>query len=101
MSVNDVALALHDKATRGMTLSAEEQIERDQWYAGQDQTERVILKAGTSSSVVHELQTQVTAALERCVTLAQRIQDLSHDNDVLRRDVAQLGKHMTRLLQPA
>ena len=88
MSVDDGALALHDKATRGAPLSAEEQIELDQWYAAQDHAEQIILGSGTVSSAMPELQTQVTAVLERCVTLAQQIQELSHDNDVLRHDIA-------------
>ena len=101
MSVNDGARALHDKATRGAPLSAEEQIQLDQWYAAQDHAKQVILSSGTVSSAVPELQTQVTAVLERCVTLAQRIQKLSHDNDALRRDLAQLRQQVARLLQPA
>ncbi len=39
---NDVA-RLHDKATRGGTLSAAERKRLDAWYAGQDAAEQALL----------------------------------------------------------
>lgn len=101
MTVDAAALALHEKSTRDVPLSEDEQAQLDQWYAAQDNAEQVHLSAATASSAVPELQTQVTAALERCVTLAQRIQELSHGNDMLRRDVAQLRQQVARLVQSA
>ncbi len=100
MIIDDATRALHDKSTRGAPLSEEEQAQLEQWYAAHD-AEHVILSSGAPSSALPELQTEVTAVLERCVTLAQRIQELVHDNDVLRRDVAQLRQQVARLLHPA
>ncbi len=45
----DVTL-LHDKATRGESLSAGEQAQLDAWYAEQDQAEAHLLTATASPS---------------------------------------------------
>lgn len=100
MNDNDGALALHDKATRDAPLSADEQAELDRWYAAQDHAEHILLRSGTVASVATDLQAQVTAVLERCVTLTQRIQALSHDNEIWRRDVAQLCQQVARSSSP-
>ncbi len=70
MHVDYAALELHDKATRGVPLSEEEQVQLDQWYAAQDNAEQAILNSGAASSAGPELQMQVTAVLEQGVTLA-------------------------------
>jgi hypothetical protein len=49
MSLDDRLQQLHDKATRGMTLSAEEQAQLAAWYAEQDQRESA-LRGPTGSS---------------------------------------------------
>ena len=98
MNMDDGALALHDKAMRDAPLSAEEQVQLDQWYAAQNHAEEILPSSGTVPPVVPELQAQVTAVLERCVTLSQRIRELSHENEELRRDVAQLRNHMAQLV---
>ena len=98
---DNAARALHDRATRGETLSNEEQAHLEQWYAAQDNAEQGILSSVTAPATTSDLQVQVTAVLERCITLAQRIQELSHHNDDLRRDIAQLRQQVARHLQPA
>ena len=101
MSGDDAARALHDRATRGEVLSSEEQAQLEQWYAAQDNAEQGILNSPAASAATSDLQLQVTGVLERCITLAQRIQELSHHNDDLRRDIAQLRQQVARHLQPA
>lgn len=96
-----VALALHDRATRGATLASHEQTQLEQWYAAQDIAEQVALGSGTISTASQDVQSQVTAVLDRCILLAQRIQELSNHNDDLRQDIAQLRQQVARRLQPA
>ena len=96
---DDAARALHDRATRGKTLSHEEQAHLEQWYAAQDNAEQGMLSSVGASAATSDLQVQVTAVLERCVTLAQQIQELSNHNDDLRRDIAQLRRQVVRHLQ--
>lgn len=101
MSADDAALALHDRATQGAVLSREEQAQLEQWYAAQDTSEQIMLSGVAAPSTIPDLQTQVAAVLERCVALAQHIQELSNYNDSLRWDVANLRQQVARLLQPA
>ena len=101
MTVDDAALALHDRATRGGTLSGEEQAQLERWYTAQDNAEQGVLSSAAAFSATSALQSQVTVVLERCITLAQRIQELSNHNDDLRRDIAQLRQQVACHLQPA
>jgi hypothetical protein len=49
MSPDDRLLQLHDKATRGMALSAEEQAQLTAWYAEQNQRENALLESTGAS----------------------------------------------------
>ena len=95
------ALALHDRAIQGATLSSDEQTQLDQWYAAQDVAEQAFLSAAAITAATPDVQSQIAAVLERCITLAQRIQELSNHNDDLRNNVAQLHQQVARRLQPA
>lgn len=90
MSLDERAKQLHDKVTRGVTLSAEEQAQLDAWYAEQDQREHLVLSAASSSQRLATLQTQIEMALAQLLSTTQRIQDLTVHNETLRREVAVL-----------
>ena len=96
---DDSAFALHIRATRGEALSGEEQALLGQWYGAHDNAEQSILSSVAASAANSDLQLQVTAVLERCIMLAQRIQELSNHNDDLRRDITQLRRQVVRHLQ--
>lgn len=99
---DEVGRMLHDKATRGTSLSQDEQAQLDQWYIAQDNAEVAILGLTTPPALV-DLQTQVAAALTRSISLAQRIQELADENDALRREIGILRQQVARRfpLQPA
>ena len=90
MSLDERAKQLHDKVTRGLTLSAEEQVQLDAWYAEQDQREHPVLGAASSSQRLATLQTQVETALAQLLTATQRIQELTAHNETLRQEIAVL-----------
>jgi capsule polysaccharide export protein KpsE/RkpR len=90
MSTDNLAKQLHDKASRGIVLSAAEQAQLDMWYAKQDQAEGSMLALTTPSHTLTALQTQVDTAVSQLVTVTQRIQELAAQNDALRRDIAVL-----------
>lgn len=50
MLANIRAQQLHDKATRGLELTAQEQAELDAWYAAQDTAEQRLLGASTATA---------------------------------------------------
>jgi hypothetical protein len=96
MSTDNLAKQLHDKASRGIVLSAAEQAQLDMWYAKQDQAEGSMLALTTPSHTLTALQTQVDTAVSQLVTVTQRIQELAAQNDALRRDIAVLQRQLAQ-----
>lgn len=94
MSLDELAQQLHDKATRGLALSAEEQARLEAWYAEQDQQERAVLGPTGSSQRLATLHTQVETALAQLLTITQRIQELTVHNETLRREIAVLQRQL-------
>jgi len=94
MSRDELAQQLHDKATRGLALSAEEQARLEAWYTEQDQQERAVLGPTGSSQRLATLHTQVETALAQLLTVTQRIQELTVHNETLRREIAVLQRQL-------
>ena len=96
MSGDDLARRLHDTATRGGSLSAEERALLEAWYAGQDREEAAALARTVPGGDVAALQAQVDAALARLVTVTQRIRTLTAENEAVRQEIAVLQHRLTR-----
>ena len=94
MSLDELAQQLHDKATRGLALSAEEQAQLDAWYTTQDQQEHAVLGPVGISPRLTTLHTQVETALAQLLTVTQRIQELTVHNKALRREIAVLQRQL-------
>jgi hypothetical protein len=95
MIADDIGRMLHDKATRGVSLSQDEQAQLDEWYMAQDNPEAAALGV-TPPPTLADLQSEVTAALARSISLAQRIQELTDENDALRREIDLLRQQVAR-----
>jgi hypothetical protein len=95
MSLDELAKQLHDKATRGLALSAEEQAHLEAWYIEQDEREHAILGPTGSAPRLATLHTQVETALAQLLTVTQRIQELTGYNETLRREIAVLQRQLT------
>jgi hypothetical protein len=100
---DDLGQQLHDRATRGEPLGAEEQAQLQEWYARHDQEEMTRLAAAPLPRDLVELQALVQQATAQLVTQAQRIQALTAENAQLRREIAVLQKQLLSKLtaQPA
>jgi hypothetical protein len=96
MSTDKLVKQLHDKATRGITLSAAEQAQLEAWYAQQDQEEDAVLAQTTRPQALVALQTQVDAAVAQLLAATQHIQELVVHNETLRRDIAILQQQLTQ-----
>ncbi len=94
--MDELARQLHDRATRGESLSAEERALLDHWYARQDQEEGAALAATVPPASAAALQAQVDAALAQLVTATQRIQTLAAENEAVRKEVADLQRQLAR-----
>ena len=94
MSLDEFAKQLHDKATRGLALSAEEQAQLEAWYTEKNQRERAVLGLMGSSQRLATLHTQVETALAQLLIVTQRIQGLTVHNETLRREIAVLQRQL-------
>jgi len=94
------AIALHDRATRGEKLTAEERTALDTWYALQDADELAAQAFAPSSSGLESVQTQVNDALARLRILTQQIELQAAENERLRRENAALRQAFSETQAP-
>jgi predicted RNase H-like nuclease (RuvC/YqgF family) len=103
MVSTEIGQQLHDRATRGKALSAEEQMQLEEWYAIQDHTEMARLglteKAQPEESA-ESLRVQIDSALARITTITKRIQELTAENDALRREISTLQRQLVQQSAP-
>lgn len=91
---------LHDRATRGEALSAEEQAQLQAWYARLDREESAALSKGGVPENLVTLHTQIEMALDQLTTVTQRIQTLTSENADIRREIVSLQARLTQKLTP-
>lgn len=100
MISDNLAKQLHDRATRGESLSAEEQTQLENWYAREDSAESKALGLTATEKTLATLQTQIDTALAQLMTVVQRIQEVASENESLRREIAALRRQLAHLLTP-
>lgn len=88
MTSDNLAKQLHDEATRGESLLAEEQSLLEDWYALQDHIESNALGLTADEKTLSLQETQVEAALIQLATVTKRIQEIASENEALRREAA-------------
>lgn len=95
MSAERDGARLHDKATRGVTLSVEEQERLDAWYAAQDTAEQALLNQ-PAAATTDELRAQIAMAMGQLQAVTQRIHDLAARNAALREETTALQHQLAR-----
>jgi hypothetical protein len=63
MVSDELGEQLHDRATRGETLSVEEQRQLDRWYTAQDHAEMAMLNLDAAAETVTSLQSSLRSKL--------------------------------------
>lgn len=101
MDADELVKQLHDKATRGVVLSPDEQAQLDAWYARQDAAEGAMFAQTSPPQTLVVLQEQVDTAVVQLLTVTQRIRDLTLQNDALRRDIIALKQQLSPASQTA
>lgn len=97
MDANNRAIwELHVRFATGETLTVEEQAALECWYEEQDQAE-----ASEHNYIQHTidnatLQNQVDILLEKVATTTETIRRLNMENEVLRREVAELRQKLAQ-----
>lgn len=90
MNRDQDAQRLHDRATRGEALTAEEQRALAHWYDQQDRAEAALLASPSTTPNDATLQHQVQATLDQLSIVTTHVQTLSAENAALRRENAAL-----------
>jgi len=96
MISDELAKQLHDKSTRGKSLSSEEQSLLEQWYAFQDDAETQTLAKSSDESRITILQTQVNTAFIQLMTVTKRIQEMMAENETLKGEIIQLHNQLVQ-----
>lgn len=100
MSMQVRGQTLHAKATRGEQLTPEEQRELEQWYAREDEIEADVLDVAALDEFDTNLQRQVHATLDQLQIVTRQIQELSIENDAVRREIAELQQRLAQRPTP-
>jgi hypothetical protein len=100
MVSDDLGRHLHDRATRGETLTASEEAQLTAWYAAQDAAEYVSLALPEDYQSSPELRAQITGLMHRITTVAQAVQTLEKENSALRDEIAALRHQVIQHLAP-
>lgn len=99
MSVNELKV-LHDRATRGETLSADEQIRLAAWYDAEDNLERDALGQNPVSDFADDLRKKTGEALARLSVATERTRGLTAQNEALRQENDHLRQQLAETPTP-
>ncbi len=83
MTTTDRAQHLHDRSTRGLPLSVEEQTELQAWYDAEDEAESKILSTSYKDNDSATLRAQVGAAQRQLLVEMKRLQEITLENNRL------------------
>lgn len=97
MIANELGQQLHDRATKGESLSAEEQMQLEQWYSHLDLLEGEIINRTAPSDPIFKLQEKIDVTLAGLLAVTKRIQEIAAENDCLRREIATLQQQLAQL----
>jgi hypothetical protein len=100
MTNPELGQRLHDQATRGLPLSAEDSAQLDAWYAQQDTAEQTTLTPLSGGGDLAALREQVNHALGQLEVSTHRVRQLAAENETLRGEFATLQREVVSLLAP-
>ena len=88
-------LQLHDKASKGIELSGEEQVFLQNWYAEQDNLEMNEINLQDSNTL--SLQKQIEETLDQLSALTNNLRIILIENNKIRTENAKLRDKITQL----
>ncbi len=101
MISNQSGQRLHDRATRGEALSDTERARLGEWLAAQDAAEVQLFSRRAEESSLTKLRSEISQVLEQVAAVTRRLQDLSSENDALRRETTALRSRLAAAAHPA
>ncbi|MEJ5312493.1 MAG: hypothetical protein WHX52_22230 [Anaerolineae bacterium] len=87
---------LHNRVTRGETLSEEEQAQLEAWYDKQDREETLMLQRDAPAENQDSLQADIDRILYRIGNTARQIQNISQQNEVLREEIMRFRRQLAQ-----
>jgi hypothetical protein len=90
MISDQVGGLLHERASRGDSLSTLEMEQLEAWYAEKDAQEAQLLKMPGAAVDCVALQAQIDLALEKIGTVSQGIRQVSAENATLKQEIFEL-----------
>jgi hypothetical protein len=94
MTPNEVGKNLHDRATRGYTISPDEQRQLEAWYSRLDEEEGRALGLVSASPDLADLRKRVNLTLQGIVSVSKTIQEVQNENTALRREIVELQRRL-------
>ncbi|MCP3956645.1 MAG: hypothetical protein GY719_02210 [bacterium] len=91
---DEKALRLHDRFVLGETLTDEESVRLEAWYASQDAVEASEPASAGTETV--DLKSRLRSSLEQVAEAARQIQRTMTENDSLRREIAGLRLELSQ-----
>lgn len=95
MTSNEVGIQLHNRATRGETLTSAERAQLDDWYILQDAQESELLQLPSTLPDLSQLRAQIDTALDHLTSTTQRIQQTTAENETLRDEISELRQQLS------
>lgn len=96
MISDDVGKLLHDRATRGQSLTAEERNLLNEWYRRLDEEEARQFAEAQAASTPNETRDDIDKLLAQLSLSAQRMRVLAAENDQLRREIEELHRQLAQ-----
>ncbi|MCG8348271.1 MAG: hypothetical protein MI924_10890 [Chloroflexales bacterium] len=96
MQPSDIA-ALHDRASRGDSLTEEEQRTLQAWYDEQDTSETALINQPHPAESLFQLQEQMIQAARQLEAITQQITTTIATNNALRLEIARLQARVAQL----
>ena len=103
MQVDDeLGVKLHDRATRGLSLSEEEQLQLQAWYKEKDREEAEMLRASRDRNNREEQKAcdKLNETLTLITSLSKKIAETEAENELLRQEIAVLRRRLAEKSQP-
>jgi len=94
---SDTIADLHDRLTRGESLSEEEYQAVQAWYAEQDQLERSLINRQQSSDVIAQLQQEISQTAHQLEIITQQMTTTISANTALRQEISRLQARLAQL----
>ena len=99
MVTNERGQALHDKATRDLSLSSAEKADLEAWYAEMDAAESKLLNISDTSEALAYMREQVRQMNGRMMAAVRSVVELSEQNEQLRQEIAVLEQRLSQKLE--